>query len=257
MILTADYHTHTKYSDGKSTILENALRAKELGLKEIAITEHGFTHVIWGIRRREKQKFIREIEEARKASGMKILVGIEGNILGRKGTCDLTESDFADFDVYVAGMHIIVHYESLRDFCNGWGAFARYSLGMEGSKRMFKDQTQAYIHAIERNPIDIISHLNYECYCDPVEVAKCCRDYGTYLEISGKKPHLTDEELYEVAKTGVKFVLNSDAHSSDRIADVKIALEQIERVGIPHERIDNVDGRLPNFRLKEYKERHL
>ena len=44
MKLTADYHTHTIFSHGKGTILENALSAKEIGLKSIAITDHGFSH---------------------------------------------------------------------------------------------------------------------------------------------------------------------------------------------------------------------
>ena len=41
MILTADYHTHTPYSHGKNTVLENAQAAKKLGLKQLAITDHG------------------------------------------------------------------------------------------------------------------------------------------------------------------------------------------------------------------------
>ena len=36
MLLTGDYHTHTIYSHGSGTVLDNALAAKEKGLKEIA-----------------------------------------------------------------------------------------------------------------------------------------------------------------------------------------------------------------------------
>ena len=36
MILSSDYHTHTKYSHGKGTIIENAIVAKQKGLKKIA-----------------------------------------------------------------------------------------------------------------------------------------------------------------------------------------------------------------------------
>ena len=90
-----------------------------------------------------------------------------------------------------------------------------------------------------------------------MEVAKCCRDYGTYLELSSKKEHLSDEELAKVADTGVRFVINSDAHSIDRIGEVTLAEEQIARVGIPHERIDNIDGKLPSFRLAAWREAHL
>lgn len=35
-----DLHTHTNYSDGENTVKENVVRAKELGLDGIAITDH-------------------------------------------------------------------------------------------------------------------------------------------------------------------------------------------------------------------------
>ena len=53
MILTGDYHTHTPFSHGKNTVDENAKRAKELGLKQIGISDHGFSHIAFGVRRRQ------------------------------------------------------------------------------------------------------------------------------------------------------------------------------------------------------------
>ena len=52
MILTADYHTHTPYSHGKNTVMENAVAAQKLSLKAVGITDHGFNHIIFGLRRR-------------------------------------------------------------------------------------------------------------------------------------------------------------------------------------------------------------
>ena len=66
MILTSDYHTHTKYSHGKGTVLENAIRAKEIGLKEIAISDHGFSHPAFGLRQRKMPKLISDCNEAEK-----------------------------------------------------------------------------------------------------------------------------------------------------------------------------------------------
>lgn len=60
-----------------------------------------------------------------------------------------------------------------------------------------------------------------------------------------------------MANTGVKFVIDSDAHSADRVGDTKIAEELLAEASVPLERIDNIDGRLPNFRFTEYKIRHL
>lgn len=257
MKLTADFHTHTKYSDGKNTIAENVARAKELGLKTVAITEHGFTHFAFGIRRREKEKYIREIRDAEKQTGIPVLVGIEANICGREGTSDLKEEDFRDFDVYLAGFHVCARTETLHDFINQCQGYLKYHMGRKPSQRLIRETTRAYCNAVMRNPLDVVTHINYQCFADAVEVAKCCRDYGTYVEISGKKTHFTDEELAAVANTGVRFIVNSDAHSIERIGDIAIAERQIMRVGIPLDRIDNIDGRMPNFRLAEYKKRYL
>ena len=111
------------------------------------------------------------------------------------------------------------------------------------------------INVIKKNPVDIITHLNFCCYADSVEVAKACADYGTYLELNAKKVHLTDEELYKIVKTGVNFVISSDAHTPDRVAEISLVEQLLKRVDVPLDRIKNIDGRLPNMRFKAYKER--
>ncbi len=253
MKLTADYHTHTKYSDAETTVLENVRRAKEIGLKEIAITEHGYSHWFYGIKRKETEKWLGELEAARRETGMTVLAGMENNIRGISGLCDFTEKDYEKFDIYLAGVHSAAHFDTMKDWYFFIASWWRFILHMKPTKGQIRHATQTYIRSIERNPIDILTHLNHCCFADVVEVAKCCRDYGTYLEISAKKQHLTDDELCEVAATGVRFVVNSDAHSVDKIGDATLAEEQIARVGIPLTQIDNIDGKKPRFRFAEYK----
>jgi putative hydrolase len=88
-------------------------------------------------------------------------------------------------------------------------------------------------------------------------VAKAAADYGTYIELNSKKVHLTDQEIEGVLKTGARFIINSDAHTADRVAEISLVEEMIERTGFPLDRIDNIDGRLPNFRFKAFKEKSL
>ena len=123
--------------------------------------------------------------------------------------------------------------------------------------KLFEATTKAYINAVKNNPIDILTHINFRCACDVVEVAKCCADYGTYIEINTKKYHVTPEELSAMAQTGVRFVIDSDAHSADRVGDTKIAEQLLSQADIPMDRIDNIDGRQPTFRFAEYKKKHL
>ena len=111
MRLTADYHTHTVYSDGKNTFIENFRRAKEVGLEEIGCTEHGFSHLFRGLHRTELHRYIRELREAEREIGIRALLGLESNIRGVSGLCDLSERVCETFDLYVVGIHVLVRYE--------------------------------------------------------------------------------------------------------------------------------------------------
>lgn len=253
MQLTADYHTHTVYSHGKGTVADNAMRAKQIGLKEIGITDHGFSHLAFAMKRKDIPALVRDCKAAEALTGVRVLAGLENNIRGNSGLCDFTEKDFESFDLFLAGIHVHVKYEHSRDKKLGIGSLMRTKLRIKPSASLVKYTTEAYINAVKKNPIDIITHLNFRCFSDAVEVAKCCRDYGTYLEISSKKSHLTDEELVKVAQTGVRFVIDSDAHAIDRVGDTARAESQILRTGIPLSQIDNIEGRTPVFRFAEYK----
>lgn len=258
MILTADYHTHTPYSHGKNTVLENAQAAKKLNLKQIAITDHGFNHLLFGLKRKVLTDLRAEIEEAERLTNVKVLMGMESNVISVGGETDMKPSDLQYFDIYLCGIHEVLKYKSFSDFYNIMVKnYAAYKFGKKPSDKIIENTTKAYINVIKNNPVDILTHINYKCYCNLTEVAKCCADYGTYIEINTKKRHISAEELNAMAETGVKFVIDSDAHSADRVGDIKIAEELLSEASVPLEKIENIDGRLPDFRFAEYKIRHL
>ena len=258
MLLTGDYHTHTPYSHGKNTVAENVAQAQKLGLQQIAITDHGFAHKAFGIKRKEIAACKKECEEAEKEYGVKVLLGMEANIRGYSGITDMTEKDYENFDIFNCGFHVFI---SCKPYAHRykyfWGNLLARKLFHHASKSLIERNTKAYIEAIKNNPIDTLTHLSYVCPANVLEVAKCAADYGTYIELNSKKAHLTDEELMLIAqKTDARFIINSDAHSKDRVGDTKIVEEQLSRIDFPMERIDNIEGRLPTFRFAEYK-KHL
>ncbi len=258
MILTADYHTHTPYSHGKDTVLENARAAKKLGLKEVGITDHGFNHLLFGLKRKNLADLRKEIDEAKKLTGVNVLMGMESNLISLEGDTDMKESDLEHFDLYLCGIHEVLKYKSFSDMYNIMlKNYTAYKFGKKPSQKVIDNTTKAYINAIKNNPIDILTHINYKCFCNLEEVAKCCADYGTYIEINTKKRHVSAEELNIMASTGARFIIDSDAHSADRVGDMKIAEEVLAQASFPLDRIDNIDGRLPDFRFKEYKIRHI
>lgn len=258
MILTGDYHTHTPYSHGKNTVLENAEAAKKLGLKAVGITDHGFNHIIFGLRRRKLAALRAECTEAEKLTGVKVLMGMESNLTSVNGDTDMKKSDYKYFDLFLCGIHEVLWFKSLKDYYYlSVKNYCAHKFGKRPSDKLYEATTKAYINAVKNNPIDAVTHINFRCSCDLVEVAKCCADYGTYIEINTKKYHVTPEELNAMAATGVRFIINSDAHSADRVGDTKIAERLLSEADVPLDRIDNIDGREPRFRFAEYKEKHL
>ena len=257
MVLTGDYHTHTPYSHGKNTVAENAEKAKALGLQEIGICDHGFSHTAFGLSRGKVAQYKAECRAASEKYGINVLVVIESNIRSVSGKADLTEKDYENFDIYLCGNHVMVKYASIHDVATyAMGNFLNWKIYKNPPEKLLERNTKAYINTIKNNPLDAVTHLNYRCPSYALEVAKCAADYGTYLELNSKKVHLTDEELCDiVAKTSVRFIIDSDAHSIERIGDTKIVEEQLARINFPLDRIDNIDGRKPAFRFADFKKR--
>lgn len=256
MKLTADYHTHTVFSHGKGTILDNAMVAKEKGLKELGIADHGFNHPAFGISKRKVPEMLELCRQASADTGVNVLLGVESNIIGTDGTVDLKEKLYDQFDIFLAGIHKFILYK----FGSFFSLFARNFFNSlmkkeQVSASLIKTNTKTFINVIKKNPVDIITHLNYCCFADAVEVAKVAADYGTLIELNSKKAHLTDEELYKIVQTGVNFVIDSDAHSPERVGEISLVESLLERVNVPKDRIKNIDGKLPTMRFKAFKEK--
>lgn len=254
MKIYGDFHTHTKYSHGKGTVEDNVKVAQEKGLKAIAITDHGFRHIIYRLRHRKIGNLEKEIFNLKNKYNIEILTGVESNIIGLDGCIDLVPSEYEMFDVILAGFHKFVNAAKFSDW---FKLFMRSYFDKEPSGSVLKRNTLAYTKAIQNNKIDVITHINYGLKVNCKEVAKAAFDYGTFIEINSKRITYTDEQFMEMYDTGVNFIINSDAHSPKRVGDFDLALNLVERLNLSPERIVNSEGflnlnseRLPKFRSK-------
>lgn len=247
MILLGDYHTHTKYSrknHGKGTVLENACVARDKGLKQIAITDHGFNHWMFGIKRKNIAELKEEVLNAREITGVDILLGVESNLISADGSIDVVEGDYDNLDILLMGFHRLVKMETIKDlfYINYANALSIFS----PSKERISRNTTAFLKALDKYPIDVITHLNFGFPTDTLAVARMAKEKGTLIELNGKRINFTDKELEIMASEGVKFIVNSDAHSPDRVGEVNKALNLIFRLGLPLNQIVNID-KLPHF----------
>ena len=251
MILFGDYHTHTKYSrhgHGKGTVLENASVALNKGLKQIAITDHGFNHKYFGIRRRDIPFVKEDILNAKEVTGVDILLGVESNLISSNGEIDIEEQDFEFLDLLLMGHHVMVKMTSLQDAQKlTWANF--FGSPYAPSEERLNRNTTAFLKALDKYPIDIITHLNYGFPTDTLAVAKMAKEKGTMIELNNKRINFTDPELIIMANEGVKFIINSDAHSPDRVGECNNAMNTVFRLDLPLNQIVNID-KIPKFATK-------
>ena len=122
------------------------------------------------------------------------------------------------------------------------------------SQKIIERNTDAYISAIKKYNIDIITHPQEYIKVNLVRLAEACVENNCYLELNNKHLTLLKSDVDEMLKTDVKFVISSDAHSVKNVLRVDNVINFAKECNIPLERIVNID-QLPNFEDKYSKEK--
>ncbi len=248
MKIVGDYHTHTVFTHGTGTIEENVQQAIARGLKEIAITEHSFKHMAHGINKKKFWQIKAEIERLRvKYPNIKILLGIEANLISSNGDIDVPDDVLPHLDIIVLGYHKLF-WTSIKQFFT-FLIPNTFRIGKASKKRIEKN-TLAYEKAIEKYPINILAHLKYaNCDVDCKRLAEFCAKRNVFVELNGKGIYFTYQEVEDMLKTNVNFIVDSDAHSASAVGVNSRALKVILQHNISCDRIVNID-KTPNFERK-------
>lgn len=236
MLLYGDYHTHTIYSHGVGDIIDNARIAKQKGLKQLAITDHGFDHKLFGVDRNKIPEMKKKIEMAEKETGLDIFLGVEANFKSLDGTIDVLQEDLQYLEILNLGFHRFVK----TDLSNKFSLFYPNIMHIK-TKSQIKKNTNMVLKALDKYPINTLVHLNYGFQVDINAIAPIALQRGTAIEINGKKNCLSDKEILILAEKGVKMILNSDAHIPEKVGEVNLSLNIVERLNLPHELIVNLD----------------
>lgn len=240
--ITADYHTHTRYSHGKGTIEDNVMAARDKGLKRIAITDHGFGHIGFGLKYRDIAEMREKIQELNeKYPDIDILLGIEANLTGLDGTIDIPNAYIDKFDIILMGFHKAVMPLSFHDAKE---LFIKNALSMAfpiDKERLRQQNTRAIVNAIRRYPIKIITHPGAKIDIDTKMLAKHAVERGVFLEINASHGFMTVEYVKIAMKEGASFVINSDAHHPTRVGDFRKGIEIASSAGLGPEQIMNAE----------------
>lgn len=236
MRTAADYHIHSTYSrrnHGKSTIEEIVEKAVELNLEEIAITDHGPGHWLFGIQEEKMPEAKEKINKMReKFPQIKILYGVEANILDYDGRTDISDAVRKYCDIVLCGFHMGALFTTFND------AF-KFTV-----KNKFSDMAQknsvAFVKAMKRYDINILTHPGDKIPLDIDMIAKAAEETNTMLEINNSHGHLNAEEIKIASKYNVKFVINSDSHIKHTIGSCENGLKAAVEAKLDLNRIINL-----------------
>lgn len=243
MKLLRDFHSHTTYSDGKGSIEDNVKAAISQGLQTIAITDHGFGHAFYGMKKSDLKEMRKTVDELRiKYPQIQILLGVEANILSRDGSLDASKEEYPELDILIAGYHfgskpkyffkdLLMHAVNLMH--KHFGLF---------EKRAIRINTQMLCEAMRKNDIFILTHPGDKGPIDTLEVAKVAKEQGVILEVNERHHHLTVEQLKEIKHLKNLLVVSSDAHYPQKVARVERCFDRLQAAGIDIKQVINVGG---------------
>lgn len=221
-----DLHTHTVASGhAYSTLKENLLVAKERGLLCMGTSDHyeGMAEGAKEVFFKNYRIFPEELE------GVRLLKGVEANIMDYTGTLDAPEKILKSLDYVIASLHVP---------CIDSGTA--------------KENTDALIGAMKNPYVKIIGHPDDDRF--PLEyprLVKAAKEEGVVLEVNNSSfrpgvgrlgAHKNVPIYLELCKDlGVPVILDSDAHLYCHIGDLAFAEEMIKNADFPEELVANYD----------------
>ena len=213
--IRGDLHMHTDATDGRDTIRQMAEAALARGLKYIAITDHSknlaMTNGLDDKRALAHIQAIRKVDAEMKGK-IRVLPGIEVDILA-DGVLDLDDSTLAEMDIVVASVHSLF-------------------------SQPIEEMTARVLRALENPHVRILGHptgrkvLSREGYAIYIDtVLKRAAELGVAVEHNAApaRADLSDLNLRIAKQYGCRIVVDTDAHSTEELDQMRYGITQLRR----------------------------
>lgn len=225
MQIKADLHTHTVASThAYSTVAELCAAAAETGVELIAVTDHG----IGAPDAPHRWHFHNYKVLPRVIGGVRLLKGVEANIMDEDGTLDMNEQELS--------------------FCE-W-VIASYHTGCVTFDRTPENVLRGYRGVCENPLVDVIGHPTTVMFPFDYEAgAKLFRESGKLVEMNESslqwKPGALENAriFYAFCKQyAVPLVVNTDAHYAGQVGKTPLSAQLLAELSYPRELIVNLDA---------------
>ncbi|MFY9863697.1 MAG: DNA polymerase/3'-5' exonuclease PolX [Trebonia sp.] len=208
--IRGDLHTHTNLTDGVASLEEMIRQAEPKGYAYYAVTDHAPNLIMQ--RMTDEKMLAQRARLAALASSMVLLHGTELNI-APDGSVDWDEDFLSGFDMCVASVHS--HFDQDR-----------------------RAMTKRFIVACENPRVNIIGHpltrkigRRPPVDVDLGELFKACARTGTALEVNASPARLDlpGDYIRQARDAGVKFAIDTDAHSFGDLENMKYGVGTAQR----------------------------
>ena len=223
--IRGDVHMHTTATDGRNTIREMAEAALARGYEYIAITDHSKNLAMTnGLDDKRALAHIAAIKEVNSEMEGKIRIfpGIEVDILA-DGELDLADETLAQMDIVIASVHTLFN-------------------------QPLEQMTDRVLRAIENPHLKILGHptgrklLQRDAYqIDISRILKAAAAAKVAVEHNANpnRLDLCDRDLRMAKEAGCKIVINTDAHHTTEMENMKYGLRQLRRAWLTKEDVLN------------------
>lgn len=204
--IKGDLHDHTDWSDGRDTMDEMILAAKQRGLEYLAITDHSVGRAIAnGLTPERLQTHAAQVRRAeQRIGGIKLLCGTEMDIRA-DGSLDYDDGVLDRLDWVVASVHSAMNQDA-------------------------PTMTERIITAMRNPHVDAIGHLSTRLIgerqpvrADYEAIFQAAAQTGTALEINASPERLDikDSHAARARQLGIPLVISTDAHTTEALHNTR------------------------------------
>lgn len=239
----SDLHTHTNYSDGRGSLIENIRAAEAAGLDAVAISDHLFPEGQGHYDNRDglRDRFA-EVTQAQVWADTRVIMAVEATVLDPKGSLSVSPDDLESVEMVLADVSSL-------------SAGLAHSLP-GGRHQQISTAMQTYMSLAAHGAVDVLAHpfslgrFGLDITLDDlpesglVELGQALAESGTAFEINNGLwwwwPQFYPSQLVQdygrvvaaVAEGGGKFTLGSDAHCNTGVGNLGWALRVAEAAGL-------------------------
>lgn len=191
-----DWHCHTDYTDGRSSVDEYCRAARANGLSLLVFSEHVRRELDYDF-----DAFRRDVEGARAThDDLTVLVGCEAKALDREGTLDVSDAVLDRVDVVTGVFHSFDAVDAEGYVEAATALVSNPVVDVFGHPTLLPTRRGLDVTAEQWAP-----------------VAAAARDNDVAIEVNGRYDLPRGDIVAATAAAGATFVVGSDAHAAEEL----------------------------------------